>query len=198
MAAAIFSEILAKGVRSGQIPARTKESRQWYRDTARSTTAVTPSKLYRQSADAYVGRITVGRLYCFFYDAKTKDKLPYWDRFPMVFPFAEAEGGFLGINLHYLPPPLRAALMDELYSLANNARYDESTKLRLSYEALGQASKHKLFKPCIHRYLLNHVKSKFVMIDPVDWETAVFLPVESFTKARKTSVWKQSKQKLGM
>ena len=50
-----------------------------------------------------------GRLNMFFYDPKFKKTLPYYDRFPLVFPFKRGftrqraiEGGsFLGLNLHY-------------------------------------------------------------------------------------------------
>jgi hypothetical protein len=30
----VFDKLLAQGIRSGQIPARTKKARQWFRDTA--------------------------------------------------------------------------------------------------------------------------------------------------------------------
>ena len=48
-----------------------------------------------------------GRLNMFFYDPKLKATLPYYDRFPLVLPLKRFENGFLGINFHYLPIPLR-------------------------------------------------------------------------------------------
>jgi hypothetical protein len=198
MPSVLFSEILAKGVRAGHIPARTKAAREWYRETAMATRGITATKLYKQSADMYHVKITIGSLYCFAYDAKHKGTLPFWDKFPMVFPFAPAEDGFYGLNLHYLPYQLRAVLMDGLYTLTNNKKFDQSTKLRLTYKSLVALSKTKYFEPCVHRYLTGHVMSKFVKVDPVDWETAVFLPVESFVGAKKTIVWKDSRRRVGL
>ena len=42
----------------------------------------------------------IGRMYFFYYDAKNKDKLPQWDRFPLVLPIERYGNGFLGLNLH--------------------------------------------------------------------------------------------------
>ena len=55
-----------------------------------------------------------GRLNMFFYDPKFKKTLPYYDTFPLVLPLESFRGGFLGINLHYLPIPLRVRLLDKL------------------------------------------------------------------------------------
>ena len=84
-----------------------------------------------------------GKLNMFFYDPKHKKKLPYYDTFPLVLPIEKYPDGFLGINMHYLPLPLRAKLMDALYSLASNQRYDEATKIKLSYNILNSSSKYK-------------------------------------------------------
>jgi hypothetical protein len=40
------------------------------------------------------------------------------------------------------------------------------------------------------------VKSDLLEIKPVDWETAVFLPVEQFQKETKETVWKRSLAKI--
>jgi hypothetical protein len=132
----------------------------------------------------------------FFYDPKGKATLPYYDIFPMIFPIGFQEGGFLGINLHYLPPYYRAKLMDALYSTANNNKYDESTKLKISYEMLNSASKFGAFAPCVKRYLWDHVQSKFLYVEPTNWDTALMLPLERFQKATKTKVFNDSISKV--
>ena len=35
MVAKVFDDILLKGLRSGQVPARTQDARNWYRDQAK-------------------------------------------------------------------------------------------------------------------------------------------------------------------
>jgi|TARA_Y100000114_G_scaffold92034_1_gene85469 hypothetical protein len=188
-----FDEILAQGVRAGQVPARTQAARDWFRDKARGTT-VTPEAVVRGEKTRYKNRVAMGRMYLFNYDPKTKAELPYYDRYPLIFPVQGAPGGFYGINMHYLPYKLRAQLMDALYDLSSNKRYDENTKLRLSYEVLKGASKYKLFKPTFKRYLSGHVRSRFIEISSSEWDIALFLPLERFAKASKSSVWADSRR----
>ena len=98
--ATLFDEILTKGVRAGQIPAREATARDWYRDTAKTYGRVNEGKLMKGDADRLTSRPSVGQMYMYFYEAKTKDTLPYFDRFPLVFPFAKVKGGFYGLNMH--------------------------------------------------------------------------------------------------
>ena len=139
----------------------------------------------------------VGQMYMYYYDAKHKATLPYFDRFPLVFPFKKVKGGFYGLNMHYLPLPLRAKLMDALYDTASNTRFDESTRLKMSYKMLESAAKYKEFQPCIKRYLTSQLRSKFMYIYPSEWDMALFLPLERFQGASKTQVWADSKRKIG-
>jgi len=143
-----------------------------------------------------VGTIEPGNMYSFFYDPKHKNTLPYYDRFPLVFPFSPAERGFLGINLHYLPYELRARLMDGLAEHINNDKLDKTTKLKINYGILKSAARLKYFEPCVKRYLDNHVRSQFVRIAPKEWEIAVFLPLQSFQNASVQQVWADSRRMI--
>jgi|TARA_R110001632_G_scaffold55641_1_gene136140 hypothetical protein len=195
--AILFDEILTKGVRAGQIPARTAKARDWYRNSARDYKRISEGKLMKGDPDRLTARPLVGQMYMYYYDAKHKATLPYFDRFPLVFPFKKVKGGFYGLNMHYLPLPLRAKLMDALYDTASNTRFDESTRLKISYQMLESAAKYKEFQPCIKRYLTSQVKSRFMYIYPSEWDVALFLPLERFQGASKTQVWSDSKRKIG-
>lgn len=202
MVAYIFDKILTQGVRAGQIPARTDASRSWFRDKAAGT-KITPNRIVataaqREGGSAALSRMIpgqngIGRMYMFFYDPKHKQTLPYYDRFPLIFKVKDVEGGFIGLNLHYLPPVLRAKLMDALYSIASDTRYDENTKIKLSYDILKASAKYKWFKPTLKKYLNNHVRSRFILVDSVEWDMALFLPTERFAKSNKQRVWKDSR-----
>lgn len=199
MPALYFDEILTKGVRTGQIPARTQKARDWYRDTASKVGRIRNKNSMLNSDKTRLSSIPIiGQMYMFFYDPKHKETLPYYDTFPLIFPFKKVKGGFMGLNLHYLPLQLRAQLMDELYKLANNSRYDETTRVKMSYELLVGAQKLRFFKPCIKHYLDNHVNSRFMYVYPSEWDIALFLPTEQFTKKNKTQVWAESKRMLGI
>jgi len=192
--ATLFDEILTKGVRGGQIPARERTAREWYRDTAKSWGRINERTLMKGDKERLTAQPQVGSMYMFYYDAKHKDTLPYWDRFPLIFPFRKVKGGFLGINLHYLPLAHRAKLMDALYDISSNNRYDESTKLNISYKVLSSASRFEGFKPCVKHYLTGQVRSRFLYIYPSEWDIALFLPLERFQKASKSKVWADSKK----
>ena len=191
--AILFDEILTKGVRSGQIPAREQKAREWYRDTAKDYKRINEGGLMKGDPDRLTNRPMIGQMYMFYYDAKHKATLPYFDRFPLIFPYKKTPDGFMGINMHYLPLNYRAQLMDALYDVANNSRYDETTKLNLSYSMLNGAAKYKYFKPCVKRYLTNQVRSRFLYIYPSEWDIALFLPLERFQGASKAQVYKDSR-----
>lgn len=197
MAAKVFDDILLKGVRSGQLPARTAEARDWYREQASqvSKSAANPDKLIREMGrDRYESRFRLGNMYMFAYDPKHKDTLPYYDRYPLIFPINKAKGGFLGINMHYLPPVLRAKLMDALYDVTSNTRYDENTRLRINFNILNGASKFKEFKPTVKHYLTTHVRTKLVYINPTEWDIALFLPSPQFVGASRSQVYADSRR----
>jgi hypothetical protein len=100
------------------------EARKWYRNAAKAIKSANTNKLLNDPNAVKADKVKIGRMYMFSYDAKWKDKLPYWDAFPLIFPIDFKKDGFLGINLHYLPPVLRAKLMDELYTRADRKDYN--------------------------------------------------------------------------
>ena len=201
MVAYIYQKLVEEGIRAGQVPAKTTTARNWFRSLAEQTSS-SPNQIINTAPKVQLTRSPeIGFMYHFFYDPKLKEELPYYDRFPLIFPFKRGfardraiEGGsFLGINLHYLPPQLRARLMDALYTVSTDKKFDENTRVRISYEILNKASKFRFFKPCIKRYLVNRVRSRFVKINSNQWDTALFLPTERFAKKSKNYVYRQSR-----
>lgn len=170
------------------------EARKWYRSAANAIKSANTNKLLNDPNAIKADKVKIGRMYMFAYDAKWKDKLPYWDAFPLIFPIDFKKDGFLGINLHYLPPILRAKLMDELYTKADRKDYNEITRLKISYEILSSASRFKLFRPCIKRYLYSHVKSQFRNIPTEQWDLSLFLPLAKWNSASEEQVWADSRK----
>jgi hypothetical protein len=172
------------------------DARDWYREKAREVVSMNPNKIISQNKSFNRTMIQPGFMYLFGYNPKMKDELPFYDRYPLIFPFKSEEGGFMGMNLHYLPHIMRARLMDQLYELTNNDRFDRTTKLRASYALLSSASRYKYFKPCVKRYLYSHVQTNFLFIPANEWDIALFLPLERFEKQNKGSVFKDSRFKI--
>ena len=185
---------LKTAIKTSKAGAKARAAGDWFREKINQASAsarmrtVTPNQLLKRQPDS---NVILGNMFFYKYDPKWAKKLPYWDMYPLVFPFEKAPGGFYGINLHYIPPKDRAILMDQLNEYANNKKYDETTRLSLTYDILkgfGRA------RPCVKRYLGSHVVSNTVRIDADEWEVAIFLPVERFQKESKSTVWEDSKR----
>ena len=134
----------------------------------------------------------IGKMLFFQYDAKTKDKLPYWDMFPLVFLFRVTGNFALGMNMHYLPPVERARLMMALWSVVNTKKLDDHSRLLINYKLLNNASKFVYFKPCIKKYLLTNIRSRVMTISPLHWNQVLMLPLSRFMKNTDYKVWQDS------
>jgi hypothetical protein len=167
----LSKEMTAAGVRP-----RTDAARAWLGKKISGTRIPTNRSNILNDATRVSAKAFIGKMYMFRYDPKYKDILPVWDKFPLVIPIEMYDDGFLGLNLHYLDPYSRLVLLDRLHDFINNDKYDDTTVFRLSYDLLSQSRRYKLIEDCIKRYLLNHVMSSLIYIEPDNWETAIFLP----------------------
>ena len=165
-----------------------ERSVSWFRKKIREFGAPTSTELVREGKRSNTP--FHGRLNMFFYSPKYKDKLPYYDRFPLVLPLERYSGGFMGINMHYLPIPLRTRLLDKLYEFSSNDKFDETTRLTATYNRVRNIP---LVKPTLHKYLYNFVESPFRRIDADEFIVAALLPVQRFKKATDRKVWRDSR-----
>jgi len=169
----------------------TKRSWEWYQTNVRNAAAGMSAQRFLGDNIAHQGKnIIPGQMVMYFYDPKTKDKLPYYDTFPLLLPFAANDTHFTGLNLHYIPPLIRAALLDKLMKYASDDKLSAKTKLNISWQILKGASDIKDIKQCVKQYLFGHVKSNFIIIPPKEWEFVVWLPLEKFKKADNATVWR--------
>ena len=173
---------------------RTNASRAWLRAKVKelkptSDKLMTDRQRLRNSS-------MIGRMYFYFYDPKTKDTMPYYDRFPLVIPIERYNDGFLGLNLHYIHPKNRMILLDKLSDTISNDTYDENTKLKINYRYLAAASRVFEATPCIKRYLFTQIESRFLEITADEWDIAALLPVESFVGASTSKVYADSRKKF--
>ena len=175
-----------------------KKSRSWFDQQVllMSRQAITPPKVLKGNPEQLKTVIIPGKLYMFLYDPKLKNELPYYDRFPLVFPFRKVQGGFLGLNMHYLPYQLRIRLLDNLMQYASNSKLNEATRIKYSWALIDGVSRFSGAIPCVKHYLDNHVRSAFREVPSYDWATAMLLPVERFVGATAQQVWLESKRKM--
>ena len=152
---------------------------KWYRNRIKELgTPSVPELLRSGELDR---RPHFGSLNMFVYSPKLRNKLPYYDTFPLVLPLKRYNDGFLGLNFHYLPYSLRARLLDA-------AGQDE-----LSVSAV---EGYSLTKPTIKRYQYGYARSMFRKVDSEDNLTAIMLPVQRFKKAGENKVWGDSRKMI--
>jgi hypothetical protein len=172
----------------------TNNARNWLRAKVKDLNPSTRTLM--GDRDRLKNNSTIGKMYFYFYDPKTKDTLPYYDRFPLVIPIESYPDGFLGLNLHYIHPKQRLILLDKLSETATNDKFDSKTKLRVSYSYLAGASRAFEATPCIKRYLYSHIQSRFLEISADEWDIAAMLPVETFVGATTSKVYADSRKKF--
>lgn len=137
-----------------------------------------------------------GKLYAYMYDAKHKDTLPFWDKFPLIIYLGLGKQGsstlMYGLNLHYIPPKARQQFLEELLKqYANTPTITNKTKLKINWSQVkGFAGADKMIKA----YLPGHIKGSLIEIKPADWANVVMLPLQSFQSKGKrysaNAVWK--------
>ena len=191
--AKLLDRIKTSLAKEGLTP-RTNASRAWLRAKVKDLKP-TSDKLMADR-DRLKNKSMIGKMYFYFYDPKTKDSMPYYDRFPLVIPIERYNDGFLGLNLHYIHPKNRMVLLDKLSDTISNDTYDENTKLKINYRYLAAASRVFEATPCIKRYLFTQIESRFLEITADEWDIAALLPVESFVGASTSKVYADSRKKF--
>ena len=154
-----------------------RKSYDWYKKKVAAMTTPSARTLINQGKATL--RPKYGVMNLFGYDPKHKDKLPYYDIFPLIFPLEPAKGGFIGLNFHYLKPGARVAFLRSLADTTNNRKFDKSTRIQADYSSL---KGNKYLKPTIKKYLYRQVRSNFLRVDYDEAALAVYLPVAQFKK----------------
>lgn len=171
--AGLFDQIKTAGV---GLAGKIKGAYDWFISLIKSLLS---GKVDPTGTFVKVGRPKIGSMYCYIYDAKYKDILPFFDTFPLVMPIEYYNNGFLGINFHYLPPALRVELLNALMAIESSSDLSENRRLNLSYRILrDSAIKYSMYNNCVKRYLYTHVQGGYLYINPKDWEKVLVLPLQ--------------------
>jgi hypothetical protein len=172
----------------------TKDSLKWLgqKITELRNPALIPSAIKKEDV-RNVKSVQTGAMYFFYYDPKLKEELPYYDKFPLTLILEKYNDGFLAVNLHYLPFKWRVAFMSKLipYGAARNNQ-EEVARLHVTYDILEATRTLKEFRPCLKRYLYDHMQSRILAVQPNEWDTALALPIQQFKKATAKEVWADS------
>ena len=83
---------------------------------------------------------------------------------------------------------IRAQFLDALMDFANDQSFSVGAKMKLTYNMMKGSTALRWFKPCFKHYLSSNIQSELLLIEPADWEIAIFLPTDSFRKVDASSV----------
>ncbi len=190
--ASLFDTLEAEAFRKG-LQARSAEAMKWFIQKAKELGPLGKAVL-KDERLIKVGRPIPGDMIMYTYNPKLKKQLPYYDTFPLTIVVGPAQDGFYGINLHYLPPKVRAIFLDNLSAVASNKYYNKTTKFRITYNLLKATKNYKYFKPCFKHYLTKHVSSNISKVNAAEWHIAIFLETAAFRKKSTRFVWSQSRR----
>ena len=168
MAKTVFDKILD--------PATGPKSFDWYRKQVNAMTTPGARSLINKGKATL--RPKYGVMNLFGYDAKHKATLPYYDKFPLIFPIEPAKGGFIGINFHYLPFGARVAFLKQLSQYSSDKNFDNKTRYMIDWV------NNPYFRKTTKRYLNSQVRTSFLNIPADEMAIAIFLPVARFVGGR--------------
>ncbi len=189
--ASLFDQLESEAFRKG-IQARSKEANVWFQKKAKALGPIGAPKMLKDDR-LEKSEATQGDMVMYVYDPKTKATLPYYDTFPLTIVVGPAKDGFYGINLHYLPPKVRAIFLDKLGDITNNKKFNSTTKFKITYNLLKATKNYKYFKPCFKHYLTKHVNSSVMKVSAEEWNIAIFLQTAQFKKKAMGTVWADSR-----
>ena len=190
--ASLFDKLESEAFRKG-LQARSKEANDWFAKNVKKLGKLGPNVLQDDRLRKQAGA-SPGDMVMYTYKPKYWKTLPYYDTFPLTIVVGPAKGGFYGINLHYLPPKVRAIFLDKLNDVASNQKFDKTTRFKITYKLLMATQNYKYFKPCFKHYLTEGVTSNIMKVNAAEWNVAIFLQTASFKKKSTAFVWSRSRR----
>lgn len=192
----LIKELTAASIAKTTFITKIKRAMTWF--------SYSIKRLNASRQNSIAQRFSPGTIIMFYYDPIHKKTLPYYDEFPLVIILQKTKNGFLGLNLHYIPPQIRSKILlhllielDSIGGIVENAQQNEVVRLKLTHKILQNLTSSWYFYPCIREYNFDKVRSKMLNISSSDWVNVVNLPFENFVKESKTNIWKDYIKQIG-
>jgi hypothetical protein len=147
------------------------------------------------------GKIEVGNIYIYPYEAKTYNKgrgpLKYYDAYPLVLVIGLYHDGWLGLSLHYLPPATREYFIKKIIIL-NYKRLKAGQEVYLPYDLLKSIA-NAWFREgitIVRRYLADYVRGRPAKIEWTEWFNIVSGEGAQWINASSAEVYTDIKKSL--
>jgi len=150
-------------------------------------------------------KIQIGKLYTFDYTSKlyheTPRRLPWYDAHPLslcigLYPAGKSRG-WLGLNLHYLPPRTREYFIKKII-VTNQKAVKKNSPINLPYSDIKSA--YKIFSQeglaIIKRYLSSHMGRKVYEIPYSKWLDLVKSPGAKWVDITAAQVYRDTRKKM--
>jgi len=170
-----------------------ERSANWYMRTVRNVASGLnePNEVFGSDLGEYTQKLEIGQMYAFRYNPKHKQTLPYYDTFPLVIISEPLPTGFSGINLHYIPPLVRARLLGKLME-ASDLDIDIKSKLRSQWGFIRNFSRYPEIRGAVKKYLTSQVSGRIYKVNPLHWKSAIFLDTQQFIGAQAAHIYREN------
>lgn len=175
----IYKAATAKGVAN----MHRRDSINWFKEYARKNVKQI-DKLSSLGAKKAIN-LKLGEMYFFNYDAKYKDKLPYWDMAPLILLLDHSPTHIYGINLHYMAPIFRAKLLDKIEEILEDNSLNKSGQI---FKLLSAVIPDKKLNNCVKLYLKSNIVNSLYIVERKHWSVVAFLPTARFVSNKTENV----------
>ena len=196
-----FQKVHKQAKQEGMLD-RNEIAREFYRDNALEQGINYRSLEMLRTGGIRASDMKLGRMYFFRYKPEDpRNRGEIFDEFPLIFLLQEDADNFEGINFHYLSPKLRFVLLGLIYEYLKDNKLENPNRSKLyakRFKAkIANNRRFRYAKVIYRQYSPYQIKSKVVLVHPLDWEIAIQVPTERFkTKAGSRiaarKIWYQS------
>ena len=188
---------LTRGMNATEVNRRARESISFFKGANKAKTVETgrygPELMMKGRPG--VSDLIPGSMMTFVYDAKHAETLPFWDRHPLtIFLDVNRHGHFLQLNLHYLPPIVRAKILGLLMKTVTAKKMRHDLAMKITYGMTKSMAQYKPLQFCIKSYIPSRVQTKITRIPPSAWHHAIFFPSDRFIGKSNRGVWAEFKR----
>ncbi len=185
----------------------TRSSQKWYETTYIKEEA-SPLETHPPNA-----LLEAGKIYTFAYDPKYADRLSFYDNRPINFILGHlppAEGkvpNAFGINLSFIPPKIRAAILDEIRRVfgtmiiqpnmdaIRKGKINSIQKMPIEYNLAKMMLRKSGFEFALRSYIYDRMKSSPRIIDYHEWWRVALFGSKYIKKMNTLSIyWAYKKQ----
>lgn len=187
------------GIRKGTVKEKPSQSSiNWFSKKLQNIKNITKGKVNPQSETTKKSIINdklaikafkykkSGYIYFFNYQPPNANKLPFYDRFPLVLSMGFRGSNLIGINLHYLPIRIRLYVMYKIVKSISTLQ-KENSRIRVN-ELLTSRVIRKYIMALGEEYSSTGIRSKIKLVIPEEFMIMAFLPAEKFAKKQTPQV----------